>query len=75
MAPCTLNEEFLPENILGPITMLTLPHHIANKIAIPEDAPWVYYLKILLKIIKCIHNEPSKRAVKYSQSEACLTQN
>lgn len=47
--------------------MLTLPSHIANKIAIFEEAPWVYYLQILLEMVKCIHNEPSKRAVKYTE--------
>lgn len=63
MAPCTFpNKELLPENILGPITTLTLPHHIANKTAIFEGIPWVYYLKILLKMIKYIHNEPSKKS-------------
>lgn len=76
MVPCTFpNKELLPENILGPITMLTFPRHIANKTAIFEGIPWVYYLKILLKMVKYIHNEPSKKAVKYSHKEACLTQN
>lgn len=55
--------------------MLKFLCHITNKIAIFEEAPWVYYLKILLKMVKCIPNEPSKRAVKYSHREACLTEN
>lgn len=76
MVPCTFQkEELLPENILSPITVFTFPCHMANKIVITEGAPWVYYLKILLKMVKWIHNEPSKKAVKYSHKEACLTEN
>lgn len=55
------NEELLPETFFFfPNTMLTFPCHNTNKITISEGAPPVYYLKIMLKIVKLIVNQLSK---------------
>lgn len=54
------NEELLPEKVLFLISVLMLPHHTTNKIEILEGAPLVYYLKIMLKVVKCIVNQLSK---------------
>lgn len=89
MLPLTFpNEGLLPEKVLFPITTLTLPCHNTNKIVISEEAPQVYYLKIMLKIVKHVVNHLSKNsqilvahicgvslALFNSHKEACLTEN
>lgn len=62
MLPFTFpNEELLPEKVLFLITMLMFPRHNTNEIAIFEGAPQVYYLKIMLKIVKRVVNQLSQK--------------
>lgn len=66
MPPFTFpNEELLPEKVLFQITTLMFPCQNTNKIVIFEGGPQVYYLKIMLKIVKRVVNQLSKKVVKY----------